>query len=45
ITSIKELPNDKIISKVSNGSNFSNATPIMQNLNDINKTTNTRSQK
>ncbi|WQW31669.1 DUF1542 domain-containing protein [Helicobacter pylori] len=43
ITSIKELPNDTIISKVSNGSNFSNATTITQNLNDITETTNTRS--
>ncbi|WP_231253514.1 hypothetical protein, partial [Helicobacter pylori] len=33
ITSIKELPNDTIISKVFNGFNFSNATTIMQNLN------------
>ncbi|MGL2873046.1 DUF1542 domain-containing protein, partial [Helicobacter pylori] len=39
ITSIKELPNDTIISKVSNGSNFSNATTITQNLNDTSKTT------
>ncbi len=43
ITSIRELPNDTIISKVSNGSNFSNATTFMQNLNDTNDTTNTRS--
>ncbi len=43
ITSIKELPNDTIISKVSNGSNFSNFEPFMQNLNDIDNTTNTRS--
>ncbi len=43
ITSIKELPNDTIISKVSNGSNFANATMIMQNLNDTNYTTQTRS--
>ncbi|GHR46783.1 hypothetical protein VN1262_06360 [Helicobacter pylori] len=43
ITSIKEIPNDKIISKVSNGSNFSNATTITINLNDTNDTTNTRS--
>ncbi|MGL2375954.1 hypothetical protein ACOWK5_07670 [Helicobacter pylori] len=42
ITSIKELPNDTIISKVSNGSDFSNATMITQNLNDTN-TTNPRS--
>ncbi|MCQ2955517.1 hypothetical protein JT240_07385, partial [Helicobacter pylori] len=40
ITSIIEIPNDTIISKVSNGSNFSNATTITQNLND---TTQTRS--
>ncbi|WQZ92333.1 hypothetical protein KVK76_03150 [Helicobacter pylori] len=43
ITSIKELPNDAIISKVSNGSNFTNATTIVQNLNDTNHTTQTRS--
>ncbi|MDU9787697.1 hypothetical protein RGC40_07955, partial [Helicobacter pylori] len=43
ITSIKELPNDSIISKVSNGSNFTNATTIVQNLNDTNHTTQTRS--
>ncbi len=43
ITSIKELPNDTIISKVSNGSNFSNVTSFTQNLNDTNNTTNTRS--
>ncbi len=45
ITSIKELPNDAITSKISNESNFSNATTIMQNLNDITttETTNTRS--
>ncbi|WQV84424.1 ATP synthase F0 subunit B [Helicobacter pylori] len=35
ITSIKEIPNDTIISKVSNGSNFTNATSFTQNLNDI----------
>ncbi|MFP6214086.1 DUF1542 domain-containing protein [Helicobacter pylori] len=39
ITSIKELPNDTIISKVSNGSNFSNTTTITQSLNDVNNTT------
>ncbi|WP_231223628.1 DUF1542 domain-containing protein [Helicobacter pylori] len=39
ITSIRELPNDTIISKVSNGSNFSSATTITQNLNDTNDTT------
>ncbi len=43
ITSIKELPNDTIISKVSTGSNFSNATIFTQNLSDIDNTTNTRS--
>ncbi|QEF34674.1 hypothetical protein D2C78_00925 [Helicobacter pylori] len=45
ITSIKELPNDTIISNASNGSGFSNATTITQNLNDITttETTNTRS--
>ncbi|BAO97549.1 histidinol dehydrogenase [Helicobacter pylori NY40] len=37
ITSIKELPNDTLISKVINESNFSNATTITQNLNDTNK--------
>ncbi|WP_367701847.1 hypothetical protein [Helicobacter pylori] len=40
ITSIKELPNDTINSKVSNGTNFFNATTNVQNLND---TTQTRS--
>ncbi|WQR79236.1 DUF1542 domain-containing protein [Helicobacter pylori] len=39
VTIVRELPNDAIISKVSNGSNFSNATPITQNLNDTNNTT------
>ncbi|MUU19764.1 hypothetical protein [Helicobacter pylori] len=39
ITSIRELPNDTIISKVSNESNFSNATTITQNLNDTSDTT------
>ncbi|RKV02568.1 ATP synthase F0 subunit B [Helicobacter pylori] len=39
ITSIKEIPNDTITSKVSNGSNFSNATTITPNLNDTNNTT------
>ncbi|WP_187856265.1 hypothetical protein [Helicobacter pylori] len=43
ITSIKELPNDTILSKVSNGSNFSNTTTITQNLNDTNDTTPKRS--
>ncbi|WP_367702891.1 DUF1542 domain-containing protein [Helicobacter pylori] len=42
ITSIREIPNDAIISKASNGSNFTNATMIVQNLNDTN-TTPTRS--
>ncbi len=41
ITSIREIPNDTIISKVSNGSNFTNATMIVQNLNDTNDTTQT----
>ncbi|WRC75010.1 DUF1542 domain-containing protein [Helicobacter pylori] len=36
ITSIKEVPNDTIISKVSSGSNFSNAIMFTQNLNDTN---------
>ncbi|MFP6079496.1 DUF1542 domain-containing protein [Helicobacter pylori] len=39
ITSIRELPNDTIISKVSNGSNFSNAVSFTGNLNDRNDTT------
>ncbi len=39
ITSIRELPNDTLISKVSNRSNFSNATTITQNLGDTNNTT------
>ncbi|MGN8504000.1 hypothetical protein ACR9L4_08160 [Helicobacter pylori] len=39
ITSIRELHNDTIISKVSNGSNFSNATTITQNLNGTNDIT------
>ncbi|WQV24240.1 DUF1542 domain-containing protein [Helicobacter pylori] len=43
ITSIRELPNDTIISKLSNGSNFSNATTITNNLNDTSDTTPTRS--
>ncbi|MGL2640713.1 hypothetical protein ACQJ6H_02305 [Helicobacter pylori] len=34
VTIIREIPNDAIISKVSNGSNFSNTTTITQNLND-----------
>ncbi len=38
ITSIKEIPNDTIISKVYNGTNFTNATMIVQNLNDTNNT-------
>ncbi|ERA56131.1 hypothetical protein HMPREF1398_01204, partial [Helicobacter pylori GAM117Ai] len=38
VTIIREIPNDTIISKVSNGSNFSNATMITQNLNDDNTT-------
>ncbi len=44
ITSIKELPNDTITSRVSNGSNFSNATIFTQYLNDTNTTT-TRSNQ
>ncbi|OPG45064.1 hypothetical protein, partial [Helicobacter pylori] len=40
ITSIREIPNDTIIRKVSTGSTFSNATTIVTNLND---TTQTRS--
>ncbi|WP_187854325.1 hypothetical protein [Helicobacter pylori] len=36
ITSIKEVPNDTIISKVSNGSNFSNSQIFTRDLNDIN---------
>ncbi|ANT42940.1 tail fiber protein [Helicobacter phage PtB92G] len=43
VTSIKELPSDTIISKVSNGFNFSNAKMITQNLNDTDNTTPTRS--
>ncbi|MGL2659914.1 hypothetical protein ACQJ6P_03965 [Helicobacter pylori] len=42
ITSIRELPNDMIVSKVinvSNGSHFSNAATITQNLNDTSDTT------
>ncbi|MCQ2812031.1 DUF1542 domain-containing protein [Helicobacter pylori] len=38
ITSIRELPNDTIISKVNSGSNFSNVTTTTQNLNDTNNT-------
>ncbi|RVZ36540.1 hypothetical protein EC545_06985 [Helicobacter pylori] len=41
ITSIKELPNDTILSKVFNGSNFESATTITKNLTAY--TTNTRS--
>ncbi len=43
VTSIRELPNDTIISKVSNKSNFSDVTAITQNLSDINNITQTRS--
>ncbi|EJC22989.1 hypothetical protein, partial [Helicobacter pylori] len=43
ITSIRELPNDTLLSKLSNGSNFSNATMITQNLNDTTGITTTRS--
>ncbi|BDO46228.1 hypothetical protein CHC155_07210 [Helicobacter pylori] len=39
VTSIREIPNDTIISKVSNGSNFSTTSSFTQNLNDTNKTT------
>ncbi|ANT45425.1 tail fiber protein [Helicobacter phage Pt5303G] len=42
ITSIREIPNDTIISKVSNGSNFTNVTTITQDLNETNNTTQTR---
>ncbi|WQV05233.1 DUF1542 domain-containing protein [Helicobacter pylori] len=46
ITITRELPNDTIVSKLSggtNGSNFSGATILTQNLNDTNDTTPTRS--
>ncbi|MGL2844211.1 hypothetical protein ACQKBC_07455, partial [Helicobacter pylori] len=43
ITSIRELPNDTIISKLRNGTNFSNATTIVNNLNDTSDTKPTRS--
>ncbi|MFP6252134.1 hypothetical protein ACLGC8_07995 [Helicobacter pylori] len=43
ITSIREIPNDTIISKVSNGSNFTDSVIFVQNLNDTNDTTQTRS--
>ncbi|ALM79775.1 hypothetical protein OA23_06410 [Helicobacter pylori] len=43
VTSIREIPNDTIISNVSNGANFSNTTTITQNLNDTHNTTPTRS--
>ncbi|MGN8467346.1 hypothetical protein ACR9LS_07470 [Helicobacter pylori] len=43
ITSIRELPNDTIISKLSNGTDFSNATTIVNNLNDTSDTKPTRS--
>ncbi|MCQ2645327.1 hypothetical protein JT103_07115, partial [Helicobacter pylori] len=43
ITSIREIPNDTIINKVSNGANFSTTSSFMQNLNDTNDTTQTRS--
>ncbi|MGL2737009.1 hypothetical protein ACQJ75_01845 [Helicobacter pylori] len=39
ITSIRELPNDTIISKLSNGTNFSNTTTIVNDLNDTSDTT------
>ncbi|EMH39567.1 hypothetical protein HMPREF1428_00610, partial [Helicobacter pylori GAM83T] len=38
VTIIREIPNDAIISKVSDGSGFSDATMITQNLNDTNPT-------
>ncbi len=38
ITSIKEVPNDTIISKVSNGSNFSNSQIFTKDLSDTNNT-------
>ncbi len=44
VTIIREIPNDAIISKVSNRSGFSNVTMITKNLNDTNDTT-TRSLK
>ncbi|MCQ2877432.1 hypothetical protein JT218_01365, partial [Helicobacter pylori] len=34
VTIIREIPNDNLISKVSNTSTFSNTTTITQNLND-----------
>ncbi len=43
IASIRELPNDTIISKVFKGSNFTDATMIVNNLNDTSDTTLTRS--
>ncbi|PUB99903.1 hypothetical protein [Helicobacter pylori] len=43
ITIIREIPNDTIISKMGNGSDFSNVATITQNLNDTNDTQNTRS--
>ncbi|GAA8685679.1 hypothetical protein HpDR81_14540 [Helicobacter pylori] len=43
VTIIREIPNDTIISKVSNGLIFSNTTTITQNLNDTNNITQTRS--
>ncbi len=43
ITSIREIPNDTIISKVSTGSNFSNVTTFTQNLSDTYNTTQTGS--
>ncbi|WQW43236.1 hypothetical protein KVM11_04480 [Helicobacter pylori] len=38
VTIVREIPNNTIISKVSNGSNFSNTTTITQNLNDTHTT-------
>ncbi len=43
ITSIREIPNNTIISKMSTGSTFSNTITITKNLNDTNDTTQTRS--
>ncbi|WRA93847.1 hypothetical protein E5L44_07845 [Helicobacter pylori] len=43
VTTIKEIPNGEIVSKVFNGSNFSSTTTITQNLNDTNNTAQIRS--
>ncbi len=45
ITSIRELPNDNVISKLSNGTNFSNATTIINDLNDTRATPNQQGVK